>query len=146
MAWVRAQAWAAAWVALDNPEQSVLDATIQWHMTDPRFIEKQEDNMSHIQWTIQLRFDPLGDDDKKAFVTAAVTRAASHILAQANLLEGPIQSTIAVYSDDFMKGRKEISLVPDTIGAALAEYNVGEQETLSDEMMEVVGGLSKKKK
>lgn len=104
--------------------------------------------MAQRQWTIQLRFDPLGDDDKKECLNKLVIRVASHLLAQANLLEGPIQSTIAVYSDDFMKKREQIALVPDTIGAALQAYAVDDsgQEALSDEMQEVVSGLNSRRK
>lgn len=140
------RAWASAHLALVNPKYDVLAKTIKWAMEDPRYIEQQEDGMAHCQWTIQLRFDPLSDEDKKEYMNKLVVRVASHLLAQANLLEGPIQSTIACYSDDFMKARKEIALVPDTIGEALKAYAVEEQEGLSDEMQEVVSGLNTRKR
>ncbi len=97
--------------------------------------------MAHVQWTIQLRFDPLGDEEKKAYITKSVMSAASYILAKANLIEGPVRSTIAAYSDDFMKARHQIELVPDTLGPALDMFG-GEQEGLSDEMGEVVRGIN----
>lgn len=100
----------------------------------------------HIQWTIQLRFDPVGDEEKKAFITESIKSAASYILAKANLLEGPIQSTIAVFSDDFMHARTQIELVPDTIGAALDAFKPGEQEGMSSEMWEAVDAINKRKR
>lgn len=107
--------------------------------------------MAQRQWTIQLRFDPLGDDDKKEYLNKLVIRVASHLLAQAQLLEGPISSTIGVYSDDFMKKREQIALVPDTIGAALQAYAAnddqgGAQEGLSAEMQGVLDGLATRKR
>lgn len=107
--------------------------------------------MAQRQWTIQLRFDPLGDNDKKDYLNKLVIRVASHLLAQAQLLEGAVSSTIAVYSDDFMKKREQIELVPDTIGEALQAYAAtdtqgGAQEGLSAEMQGVLDGLATRKR
>lgn len=144
------QAWASAHIALSPGapvHHDILDQIIEWTRGDPRFIDKQENGMAHVQWTIQLRFDPLGDEGKKEFVTAAVMKAASFILAKANLIEGPILSTIAVYSDDFMKARKQIELIPDTLGAALDAFGGDDvQEGLSAEMQEVVSGINTRKR
>lgn len=147
------EAWASAHIALSIADvvvrPNVLDEVIQWARKDPRFIEKQEPGMAQKQWTIQLRFDPLGENDKKEYLNTLVIRVASHLLAQAQLLEGPVSSTIAVYSDDFMKQREQIKLVPDTIGAALRAYaateDQGAQEGLSAEMQGVIDGLANKK-
>jgi hypothetical protein len=152
---MKQSAYTRAWVDARSAfsydvSENVLSKTIRWMMEDPRYIERKEDTtMALTQWTIQLRFDPLGDNNKKDKITATVTRAASHLLAVANLLEGPVRSNIAVYNDDFILARSEIELVPDTLGEALRAFGGGEdaqQETLSDEMSEFVRGLSKKQK
>lgn len=87
-----------------------------------------------IQWTIEARAD-MQDEGKKLAMQRVVKEAAAHISAMLIMLQDGQKPQVVCFSDDFFAGHEEISLLPDTIGQALAEH----EQTASDDKPEDTG-------
>lgn len=87
------------------------------------------------QWTIEARAD-FADQEKNDVITKAVQQAAVHIHATIALLADGIKPEVVVFSDDFFHGHEDISLLPDTLGAALADHGGTQSESVSEELVQ----------
>jgi hypothetical protein len=123
---------------LANPD--ALDKLIIWRMDDPRYT--QQEGATQRQWTIEARAD-FADQEKNDAISEAVRRAAVHINATIALLADGIKPQVVAFSDDFFAGHEDIALMPDSIGAAIAEHaeDVGGEAPVSEEMLQAMRDL-----
>jgi hypothetical protein len=123
---------------LANPD--ALDKLIIRRMDDPRYT--QQEVTIQRQWTIEARAD-FADQEKNDAISEAVRRAAVHINATIALLADGIKPQVVAFSDDFFAGHEDIALMPDSIGAAIAEHaeDVGGEAPVSDEMLQAMRDL-----
>ena len=94
------------------------------------------------QWTIEARAD-FADQEKNDAISEAVRRAAVRINATIALLADGIKPQVVAFSDDFFAGHEDIALMPDSIGAAIAEHaeDVGGEAPVSEEMLQAMRDL-----
>lgn len=100
---------------LANP--SVLDRLIDWKLRSPATRHRSaisEGEPMQRQFTIELRVD-YEDNDKNDEMRKSTASAARHMYAMAQLLADGVKPQIAIYSDDYFQGNKEIELLEDTI-------------------------------
>lgn len=95
------------------------------------------------QWTIEGRAD-FADQGKNDAVTQAFREAAARINAVLKLLRDGAKPQVVCFSDDFFSGHQEIDLMPDTIGKAIDQCDVGEEAEVSQEMLDAFRDLSVK--
>lgn len=136
--------WAAARISLNHDELAfvnggVLDQLIVWRMEDHRYNPEGTKCMQR-QWTIEARAD-FADQEKNDAVTQAMREAASHINAVVKLLQDGVKAQVVCFSDDFFAGHQEIDIMPDTIGKAIADCDVGEESPISQEMLDAFRDL-----
>lgn len=127
-------------------ENSLMDRLIDWKLRSPLTAKKRPtsaiaegDHMIR-QFTIELRVNYV-DDEKNGTMRSAIAASARHMFATANLLADGVKPDIAIYSDDYFKGREEIELLQDVIQQGLDEANgnIAEGE-VSSELMAAVRG------
>lgn len=127
---------------LANPD--VLDRLIIWRMDDPRYTTRDKEHNHNVQrqWSIEARAD-FADQEKNDAISEAVRRAAVHINATIALLADGIKPQVVAFSDDFFAGHEDIALMPDSIGAAIAEHaeDVGGEAPVSEEMLQAMRDL-----
>lgn len=95
------------------------------------------------QFTIELRVD-FADADKLEPLKQTLQQAARHAYATAQLIsDNPKLTQIAIYSDDFFTGHKEISLMDDVIQQGLDETGGAESgsDSISSELANAAKGL-----
>lgn len=118
-------------------EPSVMDRIIDWKIRGPNLRLHKEARMIR-QFTIELRVN-YADTEKNETMQSACAAAARHMFATANLLADGTQPDIAIYSDDWFTGKKEISLLQDVIAQGKEELGDSLPEgEVSSELMKAV--------
>lgn len=142
--WQSHLAWAYARCAFDGAtiDGGVLDQLIDWRKEDLRYFANTPEGTKCMQrqWTIEGRAD-FTDQGKNDAVTQAFREAAAHINAVLKLLQDGAKPQVVCFSDDFFSGHQEIDLMPDTIGKAIADCDVGEESPISQEMLDAFRDL-----
>lgn len=140
--------WASARISMTHDEyavvdKGVLDQLIDWREGDLRYFANTPEGTKCMQrqWTIEARAD-FADQEKNDAVTQAIREAASHINAVVKLLQDGVKAQVVCFSDDFFAGHQEIDIMPDTIGKAIADCDVGEESPISQEMLDAFRDLS----
>lgn len=116
------------------------DRFMAWRLDDPKLLVNKltgKGSVMQRQWCIEARAD-FSDREKNDAIDQAFKEAAAHINATLVLLSDGQKPQVVCYSDDFFSGHKEIGIMPDTIGAAKQDVDVGAAPLVSDEMLRAV--------
>lgn len=93
------------------------------------------------QFTMEMRVD-FADADKNEAFQEAIQHIGRHALATMQLLSDGQKPQIAIWSDDFYAGRKEIMLFDDLLKSESSKDSpdVAQDASPSDEMLRAMRG------
>jgi hypothetical protein len=105
-------------------------------------IIKKEQAMQR-QFTIEIRVD-CPDEDKLESFREVIRGAGQLVYSNAQLLGSQTKPQIAIYSDDFFDGHKEIDLFQNRVQEGLTQLEAAgdttQEEQVSDELLAAVTG------
>ena len=99
--------------------------------------------MPQQQFTIEIRVD-YNDPEKYAAMRTACRTAAQHLYATAELISDKTKPQIAIFSDDYFEGHKDIDLLDNKIDQGIAALEAAGQDTadgntgVSDELLDAL--------
>lgn len=98
---------------------------------------------SHCQWTIEMRAH-CSDAEREA-ITETVRKLARHGDATLKLLPNAtaMKPEVVCYGDDFFVGHFDVSMLDDSIAEAISAQSLGEDEGVSDELLQAARDMQK---
>ena len=88
------------------------------------------------QWTIEIRAH-VSEEERDA-LNKTMSRLARHADATVKLLpnSNTMKPETVCYGDDFFVGHFDVAMLQDEIGDAIAQTGLGEEEQVSDELLQ----------
>jgi hypothetical protein len=94
------------------------------------------------QWTIEIRAH-VSETEREA-INQTMSRLARHADATVKLLPNSniMKPETVCYGDDFFVGHFDVAMLPDEIGNAIADVGLGQEEAVSDELLQAARDMA----